>query len=797
VIFTLGINHHSAPLAIRERVAFNAEKLHQALADLTNSRPVSEVAILSTCNRTEIYCTAETPDVVIDWLANYHKVERSEIAPYLYTHGQPEAIRHAFRVASGLDSMVIGEPQILGQMKDAVRVAEESGTLGTQLHKLFQRSFSVAKEVRSTTAIGANIVSMAAAGVHLAERIFESLAGAAHPVHRRRRNDRTVRRPFLRPASRSRSPSPTAPSNAGGLWPSASTARRSASTNWPSTSRSTTSSSHAPPAPLPIIGLGMVERAVKARRHRPIFMVDLAVPRDIEEEVGELDDVFLYTVDDLANDCRERPRVAPGSGGRGRGDHRQPRTRFHRLARGARHGAGHPLAARFGRAHAPPRDSNMRVKQLARGEPAGQGARTPLAPADQQASACADPGAQPSPKAPSAPNCRSADRAPLPPPFRRVARPARAQLRAVTMKPSIRQKLDLLVDRLDEIDRMLSAPETAERHGPVPQACRASVPRLEPMIVQFNAFRQAERDLEEAEAMHADPEMREFADEEIAATNGAPPRARDSTLQKLLLPRDPDDEKQRHPRNPRRHRRRRIGAVRRRPLPHVFTLSPSASAGRSRSSRPASRISAATAKSSAALPAPAPTRDSSSNPARHRVQRVPETETQGRIHTSACTVAIMPEVDEVDDVDLNPVDLRIDTYRASGAGGQHINKTDSAVRITHLPTGIVAECQDGRSQHANKRLGDEACWPHGSGTSRCARSRARISSTRKRLIGSGDRSERIRTYNFPQGRITDHRINLTLYKIADDHRRRHGRAALRALAPEHQADLLAELAEQN
>ena len=172
MIFTLGINHHSAPLAIRERVAFHAEKLHQALADLTHSGRVREAAILSTCNRTEIYCAAETPEAVVDWLTRYHRVERGEIAPYLYLHDQPEAVRHAFRVASGLDSMVIGEPQILGQMKEAVRVAEESGTLGTQLHKLFQRSFSVAKEVRSTTAIGANIVSMAAAGVDLPPRTF-------------------------------------------------------------------------------------------------------------------------------------------------------------------------------------------------------------------------------------------------------------------------------------------------------------------------------------------------------------------------------------------------------------------------------------------------------------------------------------------------------------------------------------------------------------------------------------------------------------------------------------------------
>ncbi len=299
MIFTLGINHHSAPLAIRERVAFNAEKLHQALADLTRSQQVKEVAILSTCNRTELYCSAESPEVVIDWLAGYHQVERGEIAPYLYLHDQPEAIRHAFRVASGLDSMVVGEPQILGQMKDAVRVAEESGTLGTQLHKLFQRSFSVAKEVRSTTAIGANIVSMAAAGVHLAERIFESIAGqrilfigagemielcaahfCAHQPKQVTIANRTLERGRLLSERFS------------------GTAIRLDDLGEHLAQHDIIVSCTA--SPLPIIGLGMVERAVKARRHRPMFMVDLAVPRDIEEEVGELDDVFLYTVDDLA-----------------------------------------------------------------------------------------------------------------------------------------------------------------------------------------------------------------------------------------------------------------------------------------------------------------------------------------------------------------------------------------------------------------------------------------------------------------------------------------------------------------
>jgi glutamyl-tRNA reductase len=299
VIFTLGINHHSAPLAIRERVAFPTEKLNQALADLTRKQPVKEVAILSTCNRTEIYASADTPEAVIDWLVDYHQMAPGEITPYLYLHPQPEAIRHAFRVASGLDSMVVGEPQILGQMKDAVRIADESGTLGTQLHKLFQRAFSVAKEVRSTTAIGANIVSMAAAGVHLAERIFESIgqqrilfigAGemielcAAHFCAHHPRQVTIANRTLERGRALSERFSGQA--------------IRLDELGEHLAQHDIVVSCTA--SPLPIIGLGMVERAVKARRHRPMFMVDLAVPRDIEEEVGQLDDVFLYTVDDLA-----------------------------------------------------------------------------------------------------------------------------------------------------------------------------------------------------------------------------------------------------------------------------------------------------------------------------------------------------------------------------------------------------------------------------------------------------------------------------------------------------------------
>lgn len=299
-LFTLGINHHTAPLAVREQVAFQAEKLQQALADLTRAEDVKEAAILSTCNRTELYFATDNPEAATRWLTEYHRIARHEIEPYLYTYPERDAVRHAFRVASGLDSMVIGEPQILGQMKDAVRVAEAAGTLGTTLHKLFQRSFAVAKEVRSTTAIGANIVSMAAAGVHLAERIFERISdqkilfiGAGEMIDLCATHFAAQNPKQIVIANRTVERGTALAERFGG------TAIRLDEIADRLAQFDIVVSCTA--SQLPILGLGMVERAIKARRHRPMFMVDLAVPRDIEIEVGQMDDVFLYTVDDLAN----------------------------------------------------------------------------------------------------------------------------------------------------------------------------------------------------------------------------------------------------------------------------------------------------------------------------------------------------------------------------------------------------------------------------------------------------------------------------------------------------------------
>lgn len=301
-VLTFGLNHVSAPVSVRERVAFPVDVLKPALDGLRSAfgASVKEAAILSTCNRTEIYCAAD-PAVsqhVPAWLADFNRLEAGSLQPHLYQYQQNEAVRHAFRVASGLDSMVLGEPQILGQMKDAVRAAEQAGSLGTLLHQLFQRTFSVAKEVRSQTAIGAHSVSMAAAGVRLAQRVFGDLSeanvlfigagemielcathfAALNPKHMAVAN-RTVERAELL-ASRF-------------------VAKTLKLSELPDKIAEYDVIVSCTASSLPILGLGMVERAARARRHRPMVMIDLAVPRDIETEVGRLNDVYLYSVDDL------------------------------------------------------------------------------------------------------------------------------------------------------------------------------------------------------------------------------------------------------------------------------------------------------------------------------------------------------------------------------------------------------------------------------------------------------------------------------------------------------------------
>ncbi|MBX6393343.1 MAG: glutamyl-tRNA reductase, partial [Burkholderiales bacterium] len=302
-LFTLGLNHQTAPLAIRERVAFGAEQLRHALTELFRARPAREAAILSTCNRTELYCAAGDPRQALEWLAGYHGVDPQDLRPHLYTLPREDAVRHAFRVASGLDSMVLGEPQILGQMKQAVRTAAEVGTLGVTLSRLFQRSFAVAKEVRTQTRIGANVVSMAAAAVKLAGRIFSSLReqrvlfiGAGEMIELCATHFAAQMPKEMAVANRTLERGHALASRIGATTLTlAELPDRLAHYDIVVSCTAST---------LPILGKGIMERVVKARRHAPVFMVDLAVPRDIEPEVGELDDVYLYTIDDLADIVR-------------------------------------------------------------------------------------------------------------------------------------------------------------------------------------------------------------------------------------------------------------------------------------------------------------------------------------------------------------------------------------------------------------------------------------------------------------------------------------------------------------
>jgi glutamyl-tRNA reductase len=297
-LFALGLNHQTAPLAVRERVVFHVERLREALVEIRRGL-ASEAAILSTCNRTELYLSGEQPGAVAEWLARFHRLRPGELSPYLYTLPRERAVRHAFRVASGLDSMVLGEPQILGQMKQAARAAESAGTLGTLLHKLFQRSFAVAKEVRSTTRVGAASVSMAAAAVKLAARIFPSLRdqnvlfiGAGEMIELTATHFAAQAPARLTVANRTLERAQRLAHRFNGDAVELRTLPKHLHEH--DIVISCTASS------LPILGKGLVERALRARRRRPMFMVDLALPRDIEQEAGELDDVFLYTIDDLA-----------------------------------------------------------------------------------------------------------------------------------------------------------------------------------------------------------------------------------------------------------------------------------------------------------------------------------------------------------------------------------------------------------------------------------------------------------------------------------------------------------------
>ncbi|WP_105530566.1 peptide chain release factor 1 [Solimicrobium silvestre] len=357
------------------------------------------------------------------------------------------------------------------------------------------------------------------------------------------------------------------------------------------------------------------------------------------------------------------------------------------------------------------------------------------------------------------------------------------------MKPSMLTKLDHLAERLVEINQLLMQEGSTSNMDNYRKLNREHA-ELTPVVELYHRYQQTQLDIDSAQEMMSDPDMKEFAQEEIANAK-AVMETLDGELQTMLLPKDPNDE-----RNIILEIRAGTGgdesalfsgdllrmytryAERNRWQVEMMSESPSDLGGYK---EVIIRIAGLGAYSKLKFESGG-----------HRVQRVPATETQGRIHTSACTVAVMPEADELTDVIINTSDLRIDTFRASGAGGQHINKTDSAVRLTHMPTGIVVECQDGRSQHQNKAQAMRVLASRIMDGQLRAK-QAKEAATRKSLIGSGDRSERIRTYNFPQGRMTDHRINLTLYKL-DFIMDGDLTDLTNALLAEHQAELLAQLA---
>ena len=358
------------------------------------------------------------------------------------------------------------------------------------------------------------------------------------------------------------------------------------------------------------------------------------------------------------------------------------------------------------------------------------------------------------------------------------------------MKASLLEKLHQLADRLEEVTHLLAS-ENATDNMDEYRKLNKEYAELTPLVETYQAFNQAQQDKIDAEEMLSDPDMKEFAAEEITAANDKIEQL-ELDLQKLLLPKDQDDDK-----NVFIEVRAGTGgdeaALFAGDLLRMYVRYAERQGWKTEMVSESESDLGGYKEAIVRIMGTGVYSQLKFESGAHRVQRVPATESQGRVHTSACTVAVMAEADELEDIAINAADIRIDTFRASGAGGQHINKTDSAIRITHFPTGLVVECQDGRSQHSNKAQAMKVLAARLNDLQR-REAHEKEAAERKSLVGSGDRSERIRTYNYPQGRVTDHRINLTLYKL-DFIMDGDLSEVTGSLIAEHQAELLASISD--
>ena len=680
-IVALGLNHTTAPLELRERAVVDDAGMPSALRSLSRCPGVSEAAILSTCNRTDLYCgIGAGEDAPTRWFGEFLGIDRRDLDGHLYVHREDAAVRHLMRVASGLDSMVLGEPQILGQLKQAYGTARRAGSLGVVLEKLFQRSFSVAKRVRTDTDIGASPVSVAYAAVTLAHRIFGDLdvrtallVGAGDTVELCARHLASSRIGRMVIANRT-----------------VEHARRIATALGAYAISLDEVPLHLAEADIVIsstasrktvISFQHTRDALHRRRRRPMFMADLAVPHDIDRDVGTLPDVYLYGVDDLADVIEEGRQRRMAAAGVAEGIIDQQVAEFMAWMRGRR--VSSVIVRRCG---SPP---TPRGKRCSRRPAAGcraasrrtRSSNTSLAPSPTGCSMRRAPPSARRGRATARTSSRRRGRSSASPGRTRPRHPGRTRSRA--MNPSLIDKLEGLRERYAEVGALLAEPEVASDPSRLRSLAREHA-ELGPIVECFVSYNATVGSIEDAREIlaGADPDLRALAEEEIEAAE-VRRTSLENELKVLLLPTDPADAG-----NVYLEIRAGTGGdeaalfagdLLRMYLRYgelrgwrceIVSESPGEHGGyREVVVRIAGRGVYSRLKFESGG---------------HRVQRVPETESQGRIHTSACTVAVLPEADEIGEIEIDASDLRIDTFRASGAGGQHVNKTDSAIR-NHAP----------------------------------------------------------------------------------------------------------------